>query len=138
LWCTISYPPTEKEDDVKKIVEEHIKKAADSDHWLGENPPEIEWGGVRAIPAVIDSNHPITKMTAKYIEEIAGVKPFIGGFPIQCDFRLLLRHADTNQVLFGPLGQNLHCAEENVDIESLIEVTKIVALILADWCGYET
>ncbi len=134
----MSYPPTEKEDDVKKMVEDHVKKAADADHWLRENPPEIKWEGIRATPWVVDSNDPIVKMTAQYIEEIAGLKPFIGGLPIQCDFRLLGKYADTPEVLFGPLAANLHMPDENVDVESLIETTKIVALILADWCGFET
>jgi len=137
LQCSISFPPYEKAEAVKKIVEEHIKKAADSDHWLSENPPEIEWFGVKATPSVVDSNHPLAKMTQHYIEEIAGVKPFIGGIPMHCDFRYPAIYANTPQIMFGPFGDRLHGVDEYVDIESLVTATKITALIIADWCGYE-
>ena len=36
---------------------------------------------------------------------------------------------------FGPVAENIHAANERVDIESVIHVARTYALFLARWCG---
>ena len=38
-------------------------------------------------------------------------------------------------MIFGPDGDGLHGDDEYVDVESLIETTKVIAATTIDWCG---
>jgi acetylornithine deacetylase len=38
-------------------------------------------------------------------------------------------------VIFGPSGDGFHGVDEYVDIESLVETTKVIAASVIDWCG---
>jgi acetylornithine deacetylase len=37
----------------------------------------------------------------------------------------------------GPVAENVHGIDEYVEIPSVIDVTKIVAVTTLNWCGYE-
>ena len=37
----------------------------------------------------------------------------------------------------GPIGERLHGIDECVDLESLVNLTKILALFILNWCGIE-
>jgi acetylornithine deacetylase len=43
--------------------------------------------------------------------------------------------AGVDGVIFGPSGDGFHGVDEYVDIESLVETTKVIAASVIDWCG---
>jgi acetylornithine deacetylase len=38
----------------------------------------------------------------------------------------------------GPRAGNIHGIDEYVEIPSIIQVAKVLAMTLLKWCGYET
>ena len=36
---------------------------------------------------------------------------------------------------YGPIAENIHAANERVNIESVVHTAKVYALFLARWCG---
>jgi acetylornithine deacetylase/succinyl-diaminopimelate desuccinylase-like protein len=38
-------------------------------------------------------------------------------------------------VIYGASGDGFHGIDEHVEIESLVETTKLIAAALIDWCG---
>jgi acetylornithine deacetylase len=42
---------------------------------------------------------------------------------------------DSPCTCYGAVGGNLHAPDEWVDLESVREVTKVLALTAIDWCG---
>jgi acetylornithine deacetylase len=50
------------------------------------------------------------------------------------DARVLGAHGIPS-VLYGPTARNIHGYDEAVDLESVRQVTKSLAVFIADWCG---
>jgi len=51
------------------------------------------------------------------------------------DMGILAHWGRTPTVVLGPGGERLHAADEYVDVEDLLDLTRIYALMIADWCG---
>lgn len=137
LECRIGWPPREELEDVKKQVEDAIYRVAEEDPWLRENPPRIKWFGWRARPHEQDVNHPIVQTVTKFVKELTGKKTkFIGG-SAGLDTRHYVLHGKIPAICLGPRGSGLHSADEYVEIDSVVETAKILALTILDWCGYE-
>jgi acetylornithine deacetylase len=69
---------------------------------------------------------------------VTGEKPQITGRQGAADTRYLIKYGNTPSVIFGPgLTDQMHATNEWVDINYLIDATKILSLTIMDWCGYE-
>lgn len=137
LECRVGWPPGEELEDVRKQVEDAIYREARQDPWLRENPPKIEWFGWRARPHEQNVNHPIVQTVAKFIKELTGKEAkFVGG-SAGLDTRHYVLYAEAPAICFGPRGFNLHAIDEYVEIDSVVETAKVLALVILDWCGYE-
>ena len=69
---------------------------------------------------------------------VTGKEPQITGRQGAADTRYLIKYGNTPTVIFGPgLTEQMHATNEWVDIDYLITATKILALTILDWCGYE-
>ena len=55
--------------------------------------------------------------------------------PFSCDLFAFKKYGNTDAVLFGPIGGNLHGPDEWVDIESLLTVTKVLVDTIVNWCS---
>jgi len=137
LECRIGWPPGEELEAVKKQVEDIVYGVARQDPWLRDNPPRIEWFGWRARPHEQDVNHPIVQTVAKFVKELTGKEAkFVGG-SAGLDTRHYVRHGGVPAICLGPTGLNFHGVDEYVEIDSVTETAKILALTILDWCGYE-
>jgi acetylornithine deacetylase len=64
-----------------------------------------------------------------------GNKPKYRGMPGGADTRLLTNHADTPTLHFGPgVTHTIHCPNEYTEIQQVLDVTKVTALTILDWC----
>lgn len=135
LECRIGWPPGERISDIKKQIEDAINKAIRYDPWLRENPPILEWFGWQAEPSEQNIDHPLVRTIEKNVEKVTGESvSFCGGYA-GLDTRHFIAH-NIPAVAYGPRGGHMHAADEYVEINSVIDVTKILALSILDWCGY--
>ncbi|KXA89582.1 hypothetical protein AKJ57_05150 [candidate division MSBL1 archaeon SCGC-AAA259A05] len=126
--------PGEDIHEVKKEFKEYIQKICSEDAWLKENPPEIEWFGLWAESSAIEKNSPIVKTVQKNAKKV-GLSPIPVGSG-GSDLRCLTKYANTPSILYGPSGSSIHGVDEYLDIDSLIETSKVITLTVADWCGF--
>ena len=128
------------EEDIREVRErfkEYIMQVSKMDPWLRNNPPKIEWFGLWFESCITDLNHPIIKITQKNCNEITGITPKLKGGG-GSDLRCLVKYAKTPSIVFGGgIGGNAHGIDEYLELESLINSTKILALNILDWCGIE-
>lgn len=137
LECRVGWPPGEELEDVRKQVEDAIYRVAEEDPWLRQNPPRIEWFGWRARPHEQDIKHPIVQTVAKFVKELTGKEAkFIGG-SAGLDTRHYVLHGEVPAICFGPRGSGFHSVDEYVEIDSVVETTKVLASTILDWCGYK-
>jgi acetylornithine deacetylase len=51
------------------------------------------------------------------------------------DARFFGLYAKMPALVYGPIAENIHGFDERVDLQSCKDVTKAIALFIADWCG---
>ncbi|MDP4106666.1 MAG: acetylornithine deacetylase [Bacillota bacterium] len=143
LWVTVHFYPNEDYEDVTKEIEAHIRAVASADPWLRENPPEFVWGGKSMIedrgeifPSLeIDPNHQGTSILAKTFENTLAEKPNIGMSSTVTDAGWLGR-AGIPTVIFGPGKlEDAHSVNEKVEVQQLLDFTKVMAVFIAQWCN---
>lgn len=137
LECRVGWQVIEKMEDVKRQVEEQVRKAAELDPWMRDHPPQIEWYGWNAEASETSPKAPVVGALQRNGREVLGKEPEIVGSTGANDSRFYVLYANTPAVCYGPSGQGGHGLDEYVQVESVIQVTKVLALTLMDWCGME-
>ena len=130
IWHT----PQDAEDQVKEEVEAQIHRFAQTDPWLQENPPKIEWL-LWWPPYDVPADAPICKSVASSYEEALGHAPKYYGFAAVDDAAFLNR-AGIPAITIGPGSLTVaHAPNEYVEIAELMDSARIYALSIVNWCG---
>jgi acetylornithine deacetylase len=136
LECRISFIPGETMTGTKALVEKTIFDAIKNDPWMQEHPPVIEWYGWHAEPWLQDIQAPLVQVFKKTAEGVLGGEVEYAGRAAGLDSRFA-SYFNMPALCSGPVGYALHGIDECVDIESVVTLTKILALFILDWCGLE-
>ncbi len=134
------YGIAEGEDisSARKAFEAVVEAVAQSDEWLRQHPPIVEWWGGQFEPASIPSDHPIVGTVGAAFKEITGGAPTYQGMPYGADMRLLVNNGDTPTLMFGPGNvRKAHQPDEYVPVSDLEVVVRTLALTALRFCGYE-
>lgn len=139
LELSLKFLPSERTEDVKAEFEEYIHRVAQTDRWLRENPPVIEWGirGVSFPPVNTPVDHPAIVMLRRTAEQATGREPAVSGFVAVSD-TAWFSEAGIPSTLFGPGDPGTaHAVSENIETKQLVSGAKALALMMLAWCGYE-
>jgi len=136
LECRISHIPGEKFEEVKNQVHQTINDVAQRDEWMSHHPPEVVWFGLKIEPWEQDPNDPFVVTFKSCADKVLGSNTDIVGFTWSTDTRFA-RYFNMPAISFGPNGENAHGTNEYVDLDSVIDCTKTLALFIMEWCGYE-
>jgi len=141
LQGRIGFPPSEKGADVEKEFEEAVRETVKDDPWMTTHPPSTLWWGSRKEAYELDPNLPFVQMVKRSAEELTEKPCELCGTPSAADGSYLTpvvdRYGGIPAVWYGPRGKGAHAADEYVEIEDLVTVTKVIALSILDWCSYE-
>lgn len=134
------YLPSERDEkrmggNVKREIEAFIRSVADTDPWLREHPPQVEWL-VDADCGETDAGHPFIDTCFAALRQLNIASTVMGqcshtdmGWPI---------NVGIPTVNFGPGEPRLaHQSDEYLPVAELIAATKAIALTIMDWCGVE-
>jgi acetylornithine deacetylase/succinyl-diaminopimelate desuccinylase family protein len=136
-YC-IWYSPDDDPDDVKREIETHVQHLAQTDGWLREHPPKIEWK--LNWPANKPEADEITAATLAAHELAASGTRFAGrpdvvGFAAVEDASFLTL-GGTPAISYGPGDLRVaHADDEYVLIDEVICATKTFAALAMSWCG---
>jgi acetylornithine deacetylase len=115
-------------------IERTISHTAQKDPWLKAHPPEVEWFGYDAEPWLQDENHTFVQSFRESATPVVGQKIEAIGIPAAMDTRFAAYH-DIPTLAFDCKGEPWHGIDEQVEIESLKTVTKVIAKFILDFCG---
>lgn len=138
IRCRIGFIPGESAEEIRSLIEATVKSAADKDPWLVEHPPAVEWLPFFAEPHYQDPNHPFVKMVMALAQKVAGsgTKVEEQGMTGTDDARFSSNFG-LPAVSFGPHGGNDHGVDEYVELDSVAQTAKAVALATLNWCSQE-
>ncbi len=131
----LKYLPDENQEDVRREFEDFVHHWAATDSWLRDHPPEIEWeiGGLRFPPVSTPEDHPLVQSMLAARKQL-GHTPELGGYIAVSD-AAHYAGAGVDCVIFGPSGDGYHATDEHVEVESLINCSKVIAAAVLEWCG---
>jgi len=136
LDVRIGFPPGISIEQMHDEVRGVVRRAADADPWLRENPPVVEFNGFHAPGWFIDTETDLFKIVQRNMERRTGKVPSLEAITGTTDNRYFSCEGIPN-VCFGPAAERIHAIDECVDLASLREVTHIIAATIIDFVGVE-
>jgi acetylornithine deacetylase len=127
--------PQEDPREVRAEFERFVHHWAQTDDFLRENPPTVEWDlyGLHFPPLDTPVDHPLVQ--SLLANRAALGKPSeIKGFVAVCDVAFY-SGAGVPGVIHGAAGDGFHGTDEYVDIDAAVEAAKVIAATVIDWCG---
>ena len=126
--------PQDSPEAVKKEVEDQVARFANTDPWLRENPPKVEWL-LWWPPFDVPADAPICKAVANAYREALGEEPKYYGFAA-VDDAAFLNLGGVPAITIGPGNLMVaHAPNEFVEIDELVDAAKIYAMAIAEWCS---
>jgi acetylornithine deacetylase len=130
--------PGESNESARGRFEGLIQAAAESDAWLGQNPPRVEWFEGQFESGETPLDHPLIQKLGEIHEQVTGSEPRLRGVTYGSDMRLLTNHARIAATHYGPGDVGVaHAVNEFVPLDEVLTATKVVANLIAQWCGGE-
>jgi acetylornithine deacetylase len=128
----------ESEADARRDLEKKVDQISESDSWLKEHKPKVEWVGYSFASSAIPIDHPIVQEIGRAYMDITGKEPVYEGMTYASDVRHLIKVAKTPTTVFGPGDVRLaHGANEYVPIDQLETMVKTLALTIIRFIGYK-
>lgn len=119
-------------------LEQRVLETAQSDDWLKEHLPTIEWWGAKFMPVQTDPKHPIVLLTESCLGAISDNQPAIRGMTYGADMHLLVQHGNMPTILFGPGDvRYAHRPDEHIALDDLVTMIKTLILLILRYCEVE-
>ena len=128
------YPET-SEEELRRDFVSFCEEEAGKDEVLSVVRPKFE-KLIRFLPGSgVPEGHEIVEVAGRAAAHIRE-----GGLPVEgaafaCDTFIFNLHSDTPALIWGPEGANVHAPDEYVEIEALMDLVKMYALTMVEWCG---
>jgi acetylornithine deacetylase len=133
LWIQC-YPETsegELRQDFVTFVEDRMR----GDEILSEIRRSVE-KLIRFLPGTgIPEDHEIIEVTARVSRMVYEEGLPVEGAPFACDSFIFNLHSDTPALIWGPKGGNAHAPDEYIEVEPFMDLVKMYALTMVEWCG---
>ncbi len=130
--------PVESIEEAKAEFEAAIRGIANSDTWLRDHPPVIEYMDCRWNSGSVDPEHPLSRLLQEHIAGVTGYPAKLTGMGPCSDSGTFIRFGDTPTINLGPNSMAIaHQTDEYVDVASLYDSARIIARAVVDWCGAE-
>jgi len=129
------YLPTETFDEVREEFEAFVSAFAQTDPWLREHPPTVQWhlSNIDFPPFSTPSDHPLID-SVRGAQQALGIETVLTGKRAVTD-AAFYAGAGMSPIILGPAGEGLHGDNEYVELDSLIETAKVFAGVILRWCG---
>jgi acetylornithine deacetylase len=128
--------PGESPDDARRELAAAVERAAATDTFLREHPPELTWWGGRFLPARTAPEHPLVTTVQAAAEAVLERAVPLEGMPYGADMGLLVHEGGMPTLLFGPGDiRGAHRPDESVAVADLVALARSLAVTVLRFCG---
>ncbi len=96
---------------------------------------EVSYAGFQAEGLIVDMKQPSMQQLLQCHQDIVGQPATLRASTATTDVRFFHLYGKIPSTCYGPQGANIHGIDEWVSIASMQEVTAVLALFIARWCG---
>ena len=133
----LGFYPGVKPADVRQQVEALIREAHAVHPSQAAVKVEVSYHGFQAEGLVVDLQQPALQALMQAHHDITGQVCETRATTATTDVRFFHLYGNIPSTCYGPRGANIHGVDEWVSISSLQQVTAVLALYIARWCGLE-
>jgi acetylornithine deacetylase len=144
LTTAVMYLPGQADDSgwgsaVRRAVEERLAAVAETDDWLAENPPRLEWWPNSVMPMEIAEDEPIVSTVLAAVGDV-GRRGKPAGLDSWYDGATFTLFAGTPSIAFGPAGFDpagatvAHTIDEYVPVDDLVQCAQAIAVAALRFC----
>jgi acetylornithine deacetylase len=135
LDCRISLLPGQTLAAARAEIEACVQAAARDDPFLAVAPPMVVWTGFQAEPFVSPPGGAAEACLRAAHAQVFGAAPGQRALTGTTDARFYGLNGGMPVMVYGALCENAHGFDERVELASLRQVTRTLALFIAEWCG---
>jgi acetylornithine deacetylase len=118
--------------DIENLVAEAL-----ADPRLAGAKARVEFKGFMADGAIFPPEQPISQALVSAHRSITGEDLAHHATSALTDARFYPLYQGTQATCYGPEADGIHGIDESVSLASMHETTRVLALLVADWCGLE-
>ena len=133
----VGFFPGIKPVEIREAVLKCINDAAAGKPGMNDNPPVVEFIGFQAEGCTIDPEEAMMQMMADVHTRVTGRDPVYASTTATTDARFFNLYGNIPATCYGPEASHIHGIDESLGLESFKEVTRVLAVFLAEWCGTE-
>lgn len=131
----IGITPLEDANEVRLRFEKMIADVAQADPWMKEHPPVIDYHHKRWVSHSLATDHPLAQLVAANYKELTGKEAEFKGFLAATDAGTIHSSFGIPTLDFGAgPDTTLHKINECISADSVVNVAKVLAGCLIDWC----
>ena len=145
LTIAVLYLPGQADErgwgsNVRREVEEWLRRGAGDDDWLTEHPPTVAWWPNGVMPMEIPSSEPIVEVMTKATADI-GRPGRLAGLDSWYDGAAFTLMAGIPSIAYGPAGLTAgvasiaHTIDEHVPVDDLVHCARGLAVAAMRFCG---
>lgn len=86
-------------------------------------------------PTSIGKDHPIVECAVQSMTDLANREVVVRGAPFACDAFIFNNHSPSPALILGPGGARAHAPDEYVFVEDLIDLVRLYARMIVQWCS---
>ncbi len=131
----LGFYPGVKPAEVRAEVEALLEAAHKAHPAHASVQYRIDYKGFQAEGLVVDMTEPVITTLIDCHQEISGKAPGQWLFTGTTDVKFFHLYGDMPSTCYGPGGGNIHGIDEWVSIDEMVQVTAVLALFIARWCG---
>lgn len=133
----LSFYPGQTAAEASAAIEACVAKAIASDPRLAGCSAKVRWEGFQAAGFELEPEHPMMRLLSAAHHAIAGEPIHEIACTCTTDARFFALYGDTPATCYGPEATAIHTFDESVSLKSLRDVTAVLAVFIAAWCGLE-
>ena len=133
----IGFYPGMKPAQVRALVEAALRAAYEAHPKKASVRYEIIYEGFQAEGMLVDMNQPMIQTLKDCHHAVAGGNMLLIASTATTDARFFQLYGGIPATCYGPEAGNTHGIDEWVSIDSMMEVTQVLALFMARWCGVQ-
>ena len=131
----IGFYPGMKPAAVRALIEAALKAAYEAHPRKDSVRYEVQYAGFQAEGMLVDMNQPMIDALKACHREVAGSEVPLIASTATTDARFFQLYGGIPATCYGPQSGNTHGIDEWVSIDSMMQVTQVLALFMARWCG---
>ncbi|MBL8331660.1 MAG: ArgE/DapE family deacylase [Rubrivivax sp.] len=133
----LGFYPGVKPAEVRAQVEALLREAHAAHPAHASVSYDVSYHGFQAEGLVVDLQQPALQTLMQAHRDITGQACEARASTATTDVRFFHLYGQIPSTCYGPRGANIHGVDEWVSIDSLQQVTAVLALTMARWCGLE-